>query len=221
MINACITLLVMALANQTALESDLSRVLAVAQKIESVFQKMENYSCDIEALYFQEGVKKQRYFLKYYFRRKGEYRIEFVQPYHGMVIYYRGGEEDLTVAPFGLLPGVKFRYPVNNALFRTPAGQRVDQIGIDYFLAFLFRNLRSLPQENPLIEDNNEEVSFRLQASDYIEGKTLEKYRIFVLKQNWLPSRLERYDLKGQPIEITLFRNYRINAPLKDHLFTP
>jgi hypothetical protein len=64
-------------------------------------------------------------------------------------------------------------------------------------------------------------MKFWLWGLDYIEGKDLEKYRIFIKKQNWLPIRIERYDLGGKPLEVSIIQNYAINTRLGEKIFIP
>jgi outer membrane lipoprotein-sorting protein len=54
---------------------------------------------------------------------------------------------------------------------------------------------------------------------DYLEGKSLEKYRVFVSKKIWFPLRVERYDHEGKLIELIIFRNHTINSHLGDTIF--
>jgi outer membrane lipoprotein-sorting protein len=69
--------------------------------------------------------------------------------------------------------------------------------------------------------EDKDQIKFWLWGLDYIEGKDLEKYRIFISKQNWLPIRIERYLLEGKPLEVTAIQNYAINTGLNDKLFVP
>jgi hypothetical protein len=49
----------------------------------------------------------------------------------------------------------------------------------------------------------------------------VEKYRVTLLRMNWLPVRIERYTPEGKPIEIDIIQNYRINTHLEDTFFAP
>ncbi len=60
-----------------------------------------------------------------------------------------------------------------------------------------------------------------LWAMDYIRGKSLERYRVTISKQYWLPIRIERYDVKGTPLETISIENYAVNTHLSDQIFQP
>jgi outer membrane lipoprotein-sorting protein len=49
----------------------------------------------------------------------------------------------------------------------------------------------------------------------------VEKYRVTLLRMNWLPVRIERYTQEGKSIEIDIIQNYRINTGLEDNFFVP
>ena len=57
-------------------------------------------------------------------------------------------------------------------------------------------------------------MKFWFQALDYIMGKNIERYRISISKEIWLPVRIERYTLENELLELTLIKNYHtINTP--------
>jgi outer membrane lipoprotein-sorting protein len=116
---------------------------------------------------------------------------------------------------------MKFRFSIDNPVIRTPAGQWINQTDMDYFIGFLFKNLEKVKQKTDEFYEDKDQIRFWLWGLDYIEGKNLEKYRIILSKQYWLPIRIERYDLEGKPLEVSIIQNYAINAPLSDKLFVP
>ena len=107
-------------------------------------------------------------------------------------------------------------------MIKTLAGQKIDQTDMGYFIDFLSRNLKMVKQkEEEEFHEDEEQIKFLFLAMDYIKEKSLEKYRIFVSKKNWLPIRIERYNLEGQLIEVSILQNYTINTHLEDKYFLP
>lgn len=196
-------------------------VLSLARQMRSTFQAVDNYSCEVENIYFSGGLEDKRYHLHFHFKRGDFFRMDFVHPFEGMTLFYRGGDRDFTVRPIRAVTAITFRISVTNPLFTSPSGQRLDQTSIEYFLDFLFRNLRAVKQGNPEWKENEEQIVFWFWGMDYIEGRSPEKYRITISKKFWLPLRFERYDLKGMPQEFTVFTAYRINEPLGEEFFNP
>jgi outer membrane lipoprotein-sorting protein len=201
--------------------SDENRVLSVVQEMESAFKTMEDYTCEVEQIFFQDGVEDQRYRFKFYFKKKKKIRVDFSHPYSALTIFYNDGDKEATVMPFRFMPGLKFRFSIDNPMIKTSAGQRIDQTDMGYFINFMSKNLQNVRQGEDEFYEDREQVKFLFWAKDYVEEKTPEKYRISISKRHWLPIRIERYSLDGKPLEVTDIKNYIINSRLEDKLFGP
>lgn len=68
---------------------------------------LEDYSCEVEQIYFQNGEEFQRIFFTYYFRKDGQVRVDFSNPQSGTTLFYRKGEPKATILPIRSLPGKK------------------------------------------------------------------------------------------------------------------
>jgi outer membrane lipoprotein-sorting protein len=197
------------------------RMLVVAQNMEAAFEKLEDYTCDVEQIFYRDGAESQRYLFKFHFKKEKKIRVEFSRPYSGLTILYHDEEKEATVMPIRSLSGLKFRLSVDSPLMKTLAGQRINQTDMGYFIKFMFKNLRSVEQKGNEFLENDERVEFLLWAWDYVEEKSAEKYRISISKKHWLPIRIERYDLEGRRLEVTDIKNYVLNAHLEDKFFIP
>ena len=198
-----------------------NRVLAVVQRMESAFKTVEDYTCEVEQIFYQDGGENKRYQFKFYFKREKKIRVDFSYPYSSVTIFFKEGDKEVTVLPLRSLHAVKFRLSIDNPLILTPAGQRINQTDMDYFINFLLKNLEKVEQKADEFSEDNDQIRFWLWGYDYIGGKNPEKYRIIVSKRNWLPIRIERYNLEGKPLELSIIQGYAINAPLSDKLFVP
>ena len=198
-----------------------NRVLAVVQRMESAFKLVQDYSSEVEQIFYQDGGENQRFRFKFYFKREKKIRVDFSRPYSSLTIFFREGDKEATVLPIRSLRALKFRLSIDNPLILTPAGQRINQTDMDYFINFLLKNLEKVKQGTDEFYEDKDQIRFWLWGYDYIGGKDLEKYRITISKQNWLPMRIERYNLEGKPLEVSIIQDYAINAPLSDKLFVP
>ena len=198
-----------------------NRVAAVVQKMESAFKALEDYTCEVEQIFYQGGEESQRYRFKFCFKREKKIRVDFSYPYSTLTIFFKERENTATVLPVRSIRALKFRISVDNPLIHTPAGQRIDQTDMGYFINFLSKNLQAVKQETGEFYEDTDQIRFWLWGLDYIQGRNPEKYRIFVSKQCWFPTRIERYDLDGKPLEVTVIQNYAINTLLSDKLFVP
>lgn len=195
------------------------KILAVVRKMISVFENVEDFTCETEVTYYNEGIEDQQWRVKFFFKKGEKFRVDFSYPYKGVSIFYRGGDEKLTVRPFRFFPALKFRLSIDDPIAKTPSGQRIDQTDVAYFIRFIFKNLKSIEQREREFREDGERIQFLFWALDYIEGKSLEKYRVLVSKKNWFPLRVERYNLEGKLVELIIFKNYFIDSHLEDTLF--
>ncbi len=185
------------------------------------FDSLESYACEVEQFFYQGGKEDQSYRFRFYYRKNRKIRVDFISPYSGMSIFYQGGDREATVKPFRSLPALKLKVSIHNPLLKTAAGQTLDQTDMGYFIHFLKKNLRAVKQTESEYQEKGEEVIVLLFAKDYIRDKTLEHYRIHVSKKLWLPIRIERYHLDGQPLEITVINDYVLNEHLDEKFFIP
>ncbi|HTZ39867.1 MAG TPA: hypothetical protein VMB77_06905 [Syntrophales bacterium] len=199
-------------------DPDRERILEAIGRIEDAYRELKSYECDIEGIYFHSGRESQRYDYRFYFRKPNLFRIEFRRPYADLTIFYTQGEREFVARPFSMFPSIQFRFSVNNPLFTTPSGQRVNQMQLFYFLEFLRQNAGTLPQGNPDFKSGDGGLSFWVTSNDYATGATV-RYRMHIDTRVWLPDRIERYDMAGTPLEFTLFRNFSINPTLDEAFF--
>ncbi|MCJ7785069.1 MAG: hypothetical protein MUP41_14145 [Desulfobacterales bacterium] len=197
------------------------RILDVARNMEAAFNKLEDYTCEVEQIFYQDGVENQRYLFKFYFKKEKKIRVEFSQPHSGLTLFYHDEDKEATVRPLRLLSSLKFRLSVDNPLMKTLTGQRINQTDMGYFINFMFKNLKSVEQRENEFREDDERVEFLFWALDYIEEKSPEKYRISISKKHWLPIHIERYNSGDRRLEVTDIRNYVLNAHLQDKFFLP
>jgi outer membrane lipoprotein-sorting protein len=197
------------------------RVLDLAGKMESAFKSVKSYTCQVEQIFFKNGSEDQRSDFTFHFKQDRNIRVDFTHPYPSLTLIYIEGEDKATILPFRAMPLVKFRFSIHDSILKTPAGQRIDQTDMGYFIRFLLKNLESTEQGDADFREDEQEATFSLWAMDYISGKQLERYRITLSKTLCLPTRIERYDREGNPLEKTVIRNYTINTPLEEELFHP
>ncbi len=228
MARSCVTFSVVALLLFGAVKFTLpaepshgDQIIATAHKMISVIESVEDFICEAEVIYYRNGEEDQRYQLTFFYKQRGKIRIKFSRPYPGVTVFYKVGDEKLTVKPFKFLPVVKFHFSIDNRVVKTPSGQRIDQTDVQFFMNFLFKNVKWIQEKENAFYEEEEQIKFAFYALDYIEGKGLEKYRVFVSKKHWFPTRIERYNLEGRPIEISIFKNHVINPRLEETFFSP
>jgi outer membrane lipoprotein-sorting protein len=201
--------------------SEENRIFNVVKKMEAAFQEVEDYTCEVEQVFYQGGIEDQRYRFKYYFKKRKRIRVDFYHPYPTLSFFYNGGEEEVTVLPLRSFSLLRFHLSVNNPKIQTLAGQKINQTDMGYFIEFLSENLKKVPQGGEGYEEDGSQVRFWFQALDYIRGENIERYRISISKETWLPVRIERHTLEEELLELSLIKNYTVNTHLEDKLFHP
>jgi len=218
----CSFLLLMMVVSPAFLQPDgTSRIFDVVKKMEASFQGIEDYACEVEQIFYQEGTENQRYSFKYYFKKEKRIRVDFHAPYPTLSLFYSEGDKEVTVVPFRPMGFIKLLLSIDNPKVQTIAGQKINQTDMGYFIQFLSENLNKVPQGEEDFEEDKDRVKFWFQALDYIKGKTRERYRISISKEHWLPVRIERYTLDKRLIELSVIKNYTLNTHLEDRLFVP
>ncbi len=216
---ACLVVAIVSFASPDQLSEE-SRILAVLSKMEAAFKEVKDYTCEVEQIFYRGGSEEERYRFKYFFKKEKKIRVDFYYPYPTLSFFYEGGEE-VTALPFRSFGLFKFRFSIDNPKIQTLAGQKINQTDMGYFIEFLSENLKNVAQREANFEEDTDQVRFWFQALDYIRGKDVERYRISISRENWLPLRIERRTLGGELIELSLIRNYTINTHLEDKLFSP
>jgi outer membrane lipoprotein-sorting protein len=201
--------------------ADGNGVLSVFQEMASQFEKVQSLTSDVNVLYFgYEGREITTYKLRYYYKKPNKFRVEFIGPFKGVTVFYRSGEDSLTVKPVSFLPG-SLRLSIDNSLVKTPSGQRIDQTDWRYFLQFIEKNADLIQNRDSTVTELGDQLLLSFFAMDHVESKDLEKYVILVSKETLLPLCVERFDLEERPIDITVFKKQVTNTNLEDEFFEP
>ncbi len=176
--------------------SEENRVMAVAEKMEAAFKEVKDYTCDIEQIFFKDGVEDQRHHFTFYFKKKKRIRVDFSSPHSGMTVLYQGNDEEVTVIPLRFLPFLRFHYSIDNPKVRTPAGQRLNQSDIGYFIEFLLRNLKTVQQGEDEYREEGSRITFQFWALDYTGGASDRKISVDPV-QGQLVSHPDREEYPG------------------------
>jgi outer membrane lipoprotein-sorting protein len=210
----------LSLGSLQAVARDEDRILSVAQNMDEAFKRLEDYTCDVEQIFYPDG-ENQRYLFKFYFKKNKKIRVDFFDPHPGLTITYIDDDKAATVFPIRSLPVFRVRLSVDNPLLKTLSGQRINQTDMGYFIDFILKNVKKVEQKGNDFYEDAQRVEFLVLALDYISERSLEKYRISISKEHWLPTRIERYSLEGKLLEVTNIKDYLLNTNLKDKFFLP
>jgi len=158
--------------------------------------------------------------IKYYYKRPGFVRMDFINPHDGAVLIYSPTTHRVNLWPFGIGHFPKFNLNPTNSLIRGDSGQRIDHSDI----GTLFENIRALAIEGTT--ENN--VLSLGQVHLIITGvnnqtskEGIHRYELWLDTKNEFPSKVISYDLQNRVVETVVMENPTINIQLPEGLFNP
>lgn len=164
-----------------------------------------------------------RQVIRYFYRKPGWVRMEFVQPYRGMVLIYDPQTRRVRLWPFGVnhLPSLSFA--PDHPLLRSAHGHRVDRSDVGALLA----NLRALRERGSLTQLGDAEVAGRAATGLDIVGHAdstvagVHRYRVWLTRDTLFPLRVESFEVGGNPLETVDMADAEVDVSFPERLFTP
>jgi len=160
--------------------------------------------------------------IRYYFRKPGFVRMEFIRPHQGAVLVYNPATRKARLWPFG--PGfVALTLSPDNRLIQSPLGQKVDRSDV----AALFENVKALQQHGTMEIVGEEPVAelqtlhFTVAGTDGFTVGGVHRYDLWLEASTLFPVKVVSRDIKSQLIETVLMEDVKINPPLQESLFNP
>lgn len=186
---------------------------------ESRFQALTSYRVTVRAT-ADDG---ERHVLRYFYRKPGWVRMEFVQPYAGLVLIYDPDARRVRVWPFGPDRLPRLSFAPDNPLVRGPRGHRVDRSDVGTLLA----HLRAVVARGSLTALGNTEIAARPVSGFEIRGEAhanrpeVQRYRVWLARDSLFPLRVERLGADGRLIERVDMADVEIDAAFPERFFTP
>ncbi|GAB3393955.1 LolA family protein [Azotobacter armeniacus] len=186
---------------------------------ESRFQALTTYRVTVRST-AGDG---ERHVLRYFYRKPGWVRMEFIQPYEGLVLIYNPGTHRVRGWPFGLNRLPRFNVAPDNPLIRGPRGHRVDRSDVGTLLA----QLRALSTRGSLTVLGNAQIGARPVAGFEIRDGAggnpsgAQYYRVWLAQDSLFPLRVERFGTGGRLLESVDMADVEIDAPFPERFFTP
>src|SRR5208282_2445847 len=159
--------------------------------------------------------------LRYYFKKPGYVRIEFVTPFKGAVLVYSPVTKRAKLWPFGYGRFPYVTVSPDNGLIQSSRGQRGDRSDV----GVLYQNVKAL-QEHGRTEIIGMESAGGQQALHIaVEGDggfsvgSISRYQLWLDQTTGFPIKGSSYDVGGRLIEIVEMEDLKITAELSDDLF--
>jgi len=190
--------------------------LAAAQER---FQALTSYRATVRRI----AGGSERQVLRYFYRKPGWIRMEFVRPHEGLVLIYDPGEHRVRVWPLGLDGLPRLSLDPDNPLIRGPHGLRVDETDVGTQLA----NFRALQAHGKLAVLGDGEIAARPVVGFEIGGLAetsrpdVRRYRVWLAQDSLFPLRFETFGSDGRLLERVDLTDAEIDVPFPRRFFTP
>lgn len=160
---------------------------------------------------------------RYYYKRHGFVRMEFIQPHSGAVLIYSPETQRVRLWPFGAGSFPELNLSPDNILIRSARGQQVDRSDI----GVLFENIRVLQQGGATqVSDSENWQGHTIQqllvtGADGITIAGVHRYALWLDMETGFPIKVISLDAQDELIETVLMEDLIINPNLPDALFNP
>ena len=182
------------------------------------YQTVESYRVIVHSLHDDDGEEH----IRYYYRKPGFVRMEFIRPHEGAVLVYNPFTRRVHLWPFGghfpelnLSPG--------NLLIRSSRGQHVDRSDV----GALFDNVRMLRTGGAAEIMGEESVDGHTALHLAVTGAGdfavagVHRYELWLNTANQFPVKIISRNLQDDIIETVTMEAPEINAALPEALFNP
>jgi outer membrane lipoprotein-sorting protein len=161
--------------------------------------------------------------IRYYYRKPGFVRMEFIRPHDGAVLVYNPFTQRVRLWPFGTGRFPEFNLSPGNPLIRSSRGQRIDRSDV----GALFENVRTVRARGDAEILGEENVDGRTTLHLVVIGAgsfavaDVHRYELWLDTANQFPVKVISRDQQNAIIETVMMEALEINATQPDTLFNP
>lgn len=180
------------------------------------FNSIETYSVTLRS--HSKGSTEE---IRYYFKKPGFIRMEFVTPHNGAILIYDPNTKMVRLRPFGLLKSLVLTLSPDNPLIKSSKSHTVDNSDIGELLNNI-KELQSKGRRELLKEDKlggRDSIVVRFSGENDFTVGDINQYIIWFDKDTLLPIKVEAYDKSGSLIEDVLMDDLKINIDLPEDFF--
>lgn len=161
--------------------------------------------------------------IRYFYRRPGFVRMEFIRPHAGAVLVYSPLTRRVRLWPFGAGRFPELSLSPHNPLVRGPGGQTVDQSDV----GALFGNIAALLEQGHAASHGEARVAGRRALHLVVTGAPgqtvagVHRYELWLDPASQFPLRVVSRDQADAVIETVVLEDLEVNPPLPEALFNP
>jgi len=159
--------------------------------------------------------------IKYYFKKPGFVKMEFLNPHKGAVLIYNPFKTEVKLMPFGFLRFFVLTLSPENRLIKSSTGHGVDESDI----GALLKMVKRLQSHGNTMKLKDETVGKRQTVLIRVEGKgdfnvdDIHMYLLWLDKKTLMPLKVSAYNTQGKLIEELLMDDLQINIEFPENFF--
>lgn len=195
-----------------------TRLPPLADAIEH-FRSVETYQVTLRSAH-AEGESQ----LRYYYRKPGFVRMDFIRPHAGAVLVYSPLTGRVRLWPFGAGRFPELSLSPHNPLVQGPGGQSVDRSDV----GALFENVRTLLEQGRAetrgearVADGRTAVHLGVTGAPGVTVAGVHRYELWLDKASRFPVKVVSRNPADAVIETVTLDDLEINVPLSAALFDP
>lgn len=187
----------------------------VSKAVES-YAKVDTYRVTLDSR--SEGKREE---IRYFFKKPGYIRMEFIEPHNGAVLVYDPVEKDVKLRPFPSIRSFVMDLTPESFILKSARGHTLDKSDI----GALLENVSRLAKSGSVTIEGEGKAGDRDARIVVVDGGGLEsegitKYRLWLDRDSYLPLKVEAYGPGGEPVEEVLMNDLEVNVRFPPGLFS-
>ncbi|CAD5379135.1 conserved hypothetical protein [Pseudomonas sp. OF001] len=183
------------------------------------FREVSTYQVTVRSV----AADGERQVIRYFYRKPGWVRMEFVQPHSGAVLIYDPDARKVRLWPFGLKHTLVLTLDSDNPLVRSARGHRVDRSDV----GALLENLLTLRARGQAVALGEAVVAGRPTVGVDIIGAAgvtvagVHRYQVWLAQDTLFPLRVKSFEVGGILIETVDMTDVATGMRFDERFFTP
>lgn len=189
----------------------------IASAIEH-YQTIESYRVTLRSFHNDNDEH-----IRYYYRKPGFVRMEFIRPHNGAVLVYNPLSQRVRLWPFGVGRFPELNLSPGNPLIQSSRGQHVDRSDV----GALFENIHTLQAGGSVELLGKENVDGLITLHLVVTGAAgfaiadVHSYELWLDMINEFPVKIISRDQHDAIIETVMMEDLEINFSMPQTLFNP
>lgn len=161
--------------------------------------------------------------LRYFYRKPGHVRMEFIRPHAGAVLVYDPATQRAHLWPFGASHFPELNLDPGNPLITSPRGQRVDHSDVGALLG----NVNQLAQQGRVTVYDEAPLGAQPALLVEVTGQNdavvagVHRYKLWLDPRTLFPLKVVSHDRQDALLETVLMDDAELDPALPASLFAP